>query len=268
MKTANIVSRDEWLAARKALLQEEKALTRRRDELSAQRRELPWVKVDKHYQFDTGQGRKSLAELFRGRSQLVVYHFMFAPEWQEGCPSCSFVSDHFDGTLAHLAARDVAMVAVSRAPLAKIDDFKQRMGWRFDWVSSFGSDFNYDFHVSFTAEEMAEGQVDYNYIKQEFPSAEGPGVSVFCKDTDGQIYHTYSSYGRGVEQLMTTYAILDLVPKGRDEEQLDFSMAWVRYHDRYGHDRHGIQVFADEDKPYWPAVEVLPSCGCGAKDGK
>jgi len=244
-----IVSRDEWLVARKQHLVREKELTRLRDELARQRRELPWVKVEKRYAFDGPGGTQTLADLFGGRSQLVIYHFMFGPEWNEGCPSCSFVSDHADGALAHLAARDVTMVMVSRAPLAKIEAFKKRMGWRFPWVSSYGSDFNADFHVWFTKDEMAEGQVDYNYTRQEFPSEEAPGISVFTKDAHGAVFHTYSTYGRGVEPLVGTYMILDLVPKGRDEDQLGFTMEWVRHHDRYGTDE-----FADPSKPYWPAA--------------
>jgi predicted dithiol-disulfide oxidoreductase (DUF899 family) len=252
-----IVSQEEWIAARKKLLQKEKEATRLQDRIAAERRELPWVKVDKIYLFDTPGGKVSLANLFAGRHQLVVYHFMFGPDWKEGCPSCSFVSDHFNGTLPHLAARDVTLVAVSRAPLAKIEAFKKRMGWRFDWVSSDESGFNHDFHVSFTPEELESGKVDYNYEMQEFPSAEAPGISVFYKDANGDIFHTYSSYGRGVEQVMATYKILDLVPKGRDEDDLEFSMAWVRYHDQYG-----TNEFADKDKPYWP--EESAGCGCGA----
>jgi predicted dithiol-disulfide oxidoreductase (DUF899 family) len=243
----NIVSQEEWIAARKELLKKEKESTRLRDQLSAERRKLPWVEVKQNYVFDAPGGKVTLADLFAGRSQLVIYHFMFGPDWQEGCPSCSFVSDHIDGALPHLAARDVTMVAVSRAPLAKLEAFKKRMGWRFKWVSSYGDDFNADFHVSFTTEEIAQGKVDYNYTMQEFPSAEAPGLSVFYKDADGSVFHTYSTYGRGVEVLMSTYRILDLVPKGRDEDHLDFDMEWVRYHDRYG-----TNEFADADKPYWP----------------
>ena len=261
-----IVSQEEWLAARKALLKKEKESVRLLDQLAAERRALPWVKVEKNYVFDAPSGKATLAELFAGRSQLVIYHFMFGPDWQEGCPSCSFVSDHFDGALAHLAARDVTMVAISRAPLAKIEAFKKRMGWRFQWVSSYGGDFNADSHVSFTEEEIAQGKVNYNYTMQEFPSAEAPGLSVFYKDADGVVFHTYSTYGRGVELLMGTYRILDLVPKGRDEDHLEHSMEWVRYHDRYE-----TNVFADANKPYWP--EIAPtqaptasssSCGCGS----
>ena len=253
-----VVSREEWLKSRKALLAKEKEATRLLDRLAAERRELPWVKIDKIYLFDTPTGKVPLESLFAGRSQLVVYHFMFGPDWQEGCPSCSYVSDHTDGRLPHLAARDVSFVAVSRAPIGKIMGFKERMGWHFNWVSSNGSEFNRDFHVSFTPEEMASGKVDYNYKLQEFPSEEAPGVSVFYKDAKGDIYHTYSTYGRGVEALVGTYRVLDLVPKGRDEDDLDFSMAWVRYHDKYGTDE-----FADADKPYWPEA-ALAGCGCEA----
>ena len=249
-----VVSQEEWIAARKALLDQEKEAVRLKDRLSAARRALPWVKVDKIYLFDGPAGKVSLADLFAGRKQLVIYHFMFGPDWKEGCPSCSFVSDHFGGTLPHLAARDVSLAAVSRAPFAKLAAFKQRMGWNFNWVSSATSDFNFDYHVSFTAEELEKGKVDYNYTLQEFPSAEAPGISVFYKDEDGSIYHTYSSFGRGVEAVMATYSILDMVPKGRDEDDLDFSMAWVRYHDKYGSNE-----FADADKPYWPETEA---CAC------
>jgi predicted dithiol-disulfide oxidoreductase (DUF899 family) len=260
-----IVSREEWTAARKKLLAKEKEATRLRAQLSAERRQLPWVKVGKDYSFDTPDGRKSLADLFGGRSQLVIYHFMFGPDWQEGCPSCSFIADHLDGTLPHLAARDVTLVMVSRAPLAKIEAFKKRMGWRSQWVSSTGTDFNADFHVSFAKDELAQGQVEYNYTLQEFPSTEAPGLSVFHKGVHGEIFHTYSTYGRGVESLMGTYTILDFVPKGRDEDHLSFPMEWVRYHDRYG-----TNEFADADKPYWPetAVAAPTTCGCGASEGR
>ena len=245
-----IVSRGAWLSLRKELLGKEKELTRLRDRLNAERRSLPWERLEKNYVFDAPRGKVTLSELFAGRSQLVIYHFMFGPDWQEGCPSCSFVSDHIDGALEHLAARDVTMTMVSRAALAKIEAFKKRMGWRFPWVSSYGNDFNRDFQVSFTKEEMAQGQVNYNYTLQEFPSEEAPGISVFYQDTGGEVFHTYSTYGRGLEQLVGTYMILDLVPKGRDEDQLGFTMEWVRYHDRYGTD-----VFADASKPYWPETE-------------
>jgi predicted dithiol-disulfide oxidoreductase (DUF899 family) len=257
---AKIVSRKEWMAARLELLKEEKELTRRSDALARWRQDLPWVKVDKNYVFDAPGGKVTLADLFAGRNQLVIYHFMFGPDWQEGCPSCSFVSDHFDGALPHLAARDVTMAVVSRAPLAKIEEFKKRMDWRFKWVSSYGGDFNTDFHVSFSEEELAQGKVDYNYTMQEFPSAEAPGLSIFYKDAAGDVFHTYSTYGRGLEALMSTYRILDLVPKGRDEDHFGFPMEWVRYHDRYG-----TNEFADADKPYWPETASSETCGCESK---
>jgi predicted dithiol-disulfide oxidoreductase (DUF899 family) len=255
----SIVSPEQWIPLRKELLRKEKELTRLRDRLNAERRQLPWVRVKENYVFDAPGGKVSLTDLFAGRSQLVIYHFMFGPDWEEGCPSCSFLSDHINGTLAHLAARDVTMVMVSRAPLVKIGAFKQRMGWQFEWVSSYGNNFNADFHVSFTKDEMAQGKVNYNYAMQQFPSEEGPGISVFYKDAVGDILHTYSAYGRGVEQLVGTYMILDMVPKGRDEDHLGFTMEWVRHHDRYGTDE-----FADATKPYWPetAAPLSTTCSC------
>jgi predicted dithiol-disulfide oxidoreductase (DUF899 family) len=228
-----VVSPDEWLAARRRLLEKEKAFTRLRDELSRERRELPWVKVEKQYVFDAPEGRQTLGDLFAGRSQLVVYHFMFGPDWGDGCKSCSFWADNFDGIVVHLAHRDVTMIAISRAPLARLEAFRQRMGWRFKWVSSFGSDFNRDFHVSFTPEEMAGAGVEYNYAVQKFPSDEAPGISVFYRDGGGGIFHTYSCYARGLDMLNGAYHYLDLVPKGRDEAGLPHSMAWLRHHDRY-----------------------------------
>jgi predicted dithiol-disulfide oxidoreductase (DUF899 family) len=230
----SVVTPAQWLAARTELLAEEKNLTRQMDALTAKRRALPWVKIDKDYRFEGPGGRVSLADLFAGRSQLVIQHFMLAPGWEEGCPSCSYMADHTDGMLPHLGARDVTMMAVSRAPLAEIEAFKKRMGWHFDWVSSYGSDFNYDFHVAFTEEEMAKGKVNYNYKMQPFGSTDAPGISVFHKDADGNVFHTYSVYGRGVELMMGTYRILDLVPKGRDEDGLEHTMSWVQYHDSYG----------------------------------
>jgi predicted dithiol-disulfide oxidoreductase (DUF899 family) len=242
-----VVSQADWLVARKELLRKEKELTRLRDNLSRQRRELPWEKVEKQYVFDGPKGKEALADLFDGRSQLIVYHFMFGPEWQEGCPSCSFNMDHTDGALVHLAQRDVTFLAVSRAPLSKIEAFQKRMGWRFKWVSSNQNDFNRDYHVSFTKDEMATGKVDYNYEMQEFPSEEAPGYSVFYKDSSGNIFHTYSAYARGTEIALGTYNYLDLVPKGRDEDSLPFTMAWVRHHDRYSDG-----YLADAARPYWP----------------
>jgi predicted dithiol-disulfide oxidoreductase (DUF899 family) len=234
MNHSKVVSRDEWLAARKQHLKKEKEFTRLRDKLSAERRELPWVKVEKNYVFDGPKGKETLADLFDGRSQLIVYHFMFGPEWEQGCPSCSFLSDHIDGSVVHLAHRDVTFVVVSRAPMPKIEAFKKRMGWRFKWVSSYGSDFNFDYHVSFTKDEMAKGKVYYNYDMNAFPSDEGPGISVFYKDGTGDIFHTYSSYARGLDMLVGAYNYLDLVSKGRDEAELPWTMAWLRHHDKYG----------------------------------
>lgn len=228
-----IASRDEWLTARRALLEKEKALTRASDALAAERRQLPMVPVDTSYVFDTPDGPRTLSELFDGRSQLVIYHFMFAPGWAEGCPSCSLLVDHVDASLPHLAQRDVTVAVVSRATLPEINRFKRRMGWQFPWVSSYGSDFNHDYHVSFTKEEVAAGRGTYNFAERGFPSEEGPGLSVFYKDGGGRIFHTYSTYARGGEPFIGVYQFLDLVPKGRDEAGLSFSMAWVRHHDRY-----------------------------------
>lgn len=232
-----IVSRDHWLAARRDLLAKEKQLTRQHDEISRQRRELPWVKVEKGYVFDTPEGKKSLPELFDGRSQLIIYHFMFAPGWEEGCHGCSFLADHFDGANLHLAHHDVTLLAVSRAPLAEFQPFKKRMGWDFKWVSSHGSDFNFDFRVSFTNESMARGQNQYNYRERKSKDeAENPGLSVFYKDDSGDIYHTYSTYTRGLDILLGTHNFLDLTPKGRNEQT---TMNWVRHHDKYEHEKAG-----------------------------
>jgi predicted dithiol-disulfide oxidoreductase (DUF899 family) len=228
-----IVSRDEWVAERKALLVQEKELTRLRDQIARERRALPWVRVDKNYFFEAAEGRRTLAQLFEGRRQLLIQHFMLAPGWEQGCPSCSFMADHSDGMDVHLAHRDVTLVAVSRAPLTEIARFRQRMGWRFKWVSSHGSDFNYDFGVSFTTQEVAKGELYYNYGTWPFTGEEWPGISVFYQDDAGQVFHTYSTYGRGVEVMMGTYNMLDLTPKGRDERDVDHKMEWVRHHDRY-----------------------------------
>jgi predicted dithiol-disulfide oxidoreductase (DUF899 family) len=228
-----VVSRDRWVAERKALLAHEKELTRLRDQIARERRALPWVRIEKNYVFDAPEGQRTLAELFEGRRQLVVQHFMFAPGWEQGCPSCSFMADHIDGMNVHLAHRDVTLRVVSRAPLADIERFRQRMGWQFKWVSSHANDFNRDFGVSFTPEEMAKGEVYYNYGMWRFLSEELPGVSVFYKDGAGDVFHTYSTYGRGVEVMMGTYNLLDLTPKGRDEDNLSYTMEWVRHHDRY-----------------------------------
>lgn len=227
-----VVSQSEWLKARKVLLAKEKAFTRARDALSAQRRELPWVKVDKAYVFDGPKGRETLPELFGDKSQLLIYHFMLGPGWVQGCPSCSYLADHFDGAIIHLAQRDVAFVVVSRAPFKEIEAYRKRMGWQFKWVSSNGNDFNHDFHVSFTPQEKASGKVEYNYEMTDFPSEEAPGLSAFIKQ-NGAVFHTYSAYARGLDILVGTYNFLDLAPKGRDEESLPWSMAWVRRHDEY-----------------------------------
>ncbi|MFZ0277252.1 MAG: thioredoxin family protein [Candidatus Sulfotelmatobacter sp.] len=227
-----VVSSKEWITSRKELLRKEKEFTRLRDELSQQRRELPWEKVEKEYVFDGPNGKVTLADLFGGKSQLIIYHFMFGPGWEAGCPSCSYLADHFDGSLVHLANRDVTLAVISRAPMPQIDAFKKRMGWQFRWVSSFANDFNRDYHVSFTKEE-AKGKVSYNYEMTEFPSEEAPGASVFYKNDAGEIFHTYSAYARGLDILVGAYNFLDLAPKGRDEDGLAFSMAWVRHHDRY-----------------------------------
>ena len=228
-----VVSHDEWLGARTAFLAKEKEFTRLRDELSRQRRALPWEAVDKPYVFDGPRGKQTLAELFGPRSQLVVYHFMFAPDWDAGCKSCSFWADNFNGIDVHLAHRDVSFVAISRAPLAKIDAFQRRMGWSFTWLSSSGSDFNYDFGVSFTPEaQRGEGAV-YNYTAREKTISDQVGISVFAKNERGAVFHTYSCYERGVDMLNGAYHYLDLVPKGRDEDQLKFTQSWVRHHDAY-----------------------------------
>jgi len=232
LNPSKVVSRDEWLIARKDLLTREKELTRLRDEVSRHLRELPWVKIDKEYVFDGPDGKETLADLLDGRSQLIVYHFMLGPGWEEGCKSCSYLADHFDGANWHLPHRDVTFVVVSRALLSEIEPFKKRMGWRFKWVSSHGNDFNFDYHVSATGEEKAKGKMYYNYKTQELMSDELPGLSVFYKDENGDVYHTYSTYARGLDILVGAYNFLDLVPKGRDEDP-DSTMNWVCHHDRY-----------------------------------
>jgi predicted dithiol-disulfide oxidoreductase (DUF899 family) len=245
---SKVVPQAEWLAARKDLLKKEKEFTRLRDELSRQRREMPWEKVEKRYAFDGPQGTETLADLFGGKSQLIVYHFMFGSGWKEGCPSCSYLADTFNGASVHLPARDTTFVAISRAPLPEIEGFKKRMGWQFKWVSSSGNDFNFDYHVSFSKGEKAKGKVYYNYQMMEFPSEEAPGASVFYRNEAGEIFHTYSSYGRGLDILIGTYNFLDLTPKGRDEEGLPHSMAWVRHHDRYGEGLVSVSSLSAADK--------------------
>lgn len=228
-----VVSRDRWIAERKKLLAREKELTRRSDQIARERRAMPWERVEKDYVFDGRDGRCTLADLFEGRRQLMVQHFMFAPGWEQGCPSCSFMADHSDGMNVHLRHRDVTPVAVSRAPLAEIERFRRRMGWHFKWVSSHGNDFNYDFRVSFTPKDETSSELVYNFGTQPYQGEEAPGVSVFYKDDAGDVFHTYSTYGRGVEVMMGTYHLLDLTPKGRDERDVEYKMEWVRHHDRY-----------------------------------
>lgn len=231
VKNHRVVSPAEWLEARRELLEKEKALTHHMDDVSAARREMPWVRVDKDYSFEGPEGPIKLSDLFQGRSQLIVYHFMFGPGWAEGCHGCSFVSDHFDGANQHLRNNDVSLVVVSRAPLAELMPFKKRMGWQFDWVSSAGSDFNFDYGVSFIDESVACGLNQYNYrLRTSTAGTEEPGISVFYKDEDGNIYHTWSGYARGLDILLGAHNLLDLTPKGRNEKQ---TMDWVRHHDKY-----------------------------------
>ncbi len=228
-----VVAAEQWLAERKKLLARERELTHLRDQVARERRALPWRRVDKAYVFDTLEGPRRLADLFDGRRQLLVQHFMFGPGWAQGCPSCSFMADHTDGMNVHLAQRDISLVAISRAPLAEIERFRQRMGWQFRWVSSHGSDFNHDFHVSFAPEDMARGEVYYNYALRPFPSEEAPGLSVFCRNDAGEVFHTYSTYERGVEVMMGAYQMMDLTPRGRGERDVPHKMEWLRHHDRY-----------------------------------
>ncbi|MGQ0699168.1 MAG: DUF899 domain-containing protein [Panacagrimonas sp.] len=246
-----VVSSDRWLAARNTLLAREKELTRLSDQIARERRALPWVRVQKNYVFDTLKGPRALAELFEGRRQLLAQHFMFAPGWEQGCKSCSYMADHNDGANLHLAQRDVTLLVVSRAPLADIERFRRRMGWQFKRASSQGSDFNHDFGVSFTPDEQVKGTVYYNYGMRSFPGEEMPGVSVFYKDDAGNVFHTYSRYGRGVEVMMGTYNLLDLTPRGRDEDSGQ-GMEWVRHHDRY------------ESEPHAKAAPAAHSC-CAAQ---
>jgi predicted dithiol-disulfide oxidoreductase (DUF899 family) len=235
IENQEIVTEEKWLAARRELLREEKEFSRARDRLATRRRLLPWVKVESPYAFTSPAGRVALAEMFEGRSQLIVYHFMLAPGWEEGCRGCSFVSDHFDGALPHLQARDVSFTAVSSAPLPAIEQFKARMGWKFNWVSSLGTSFNRDFHVAFTPEEVEAGRADYNFGLNPIGLSEMPGLTVFVRGADGAVYRTYSTYARGLDLLIGTYHLLDLAPKGRDEDP-EAPMKWVRHHDRYAHD--------------------------------
>jgi predicted dithiol-disulfide oxidoreductase (DUF899 family) len=248
-----VVADSQWIEARTRLLAREKELTELQDRIAGERRALPWRRIAKDYVFDTPEGARTLAQLFAGRRQLMVQHFMFGPGWEQGCPSCSYMADHTDGMNIHLAHRDISFVAVSRAPLADILRFRERMGWKFDWVSSHGSDFNFDFGVSFTKEALATGEVAYNYRKGYFPAEEAPGISVFCMDDAGEVFHTYSTFGRGVEVMMGAYRLMDLAPQGRNERDVFYKMEWVRHHDRY-----------EPGQPFEPAPEKVapPTTAC------
>jgi len=251
-----IVSPQQWLQERIALLRDEKAFTRARDELMQRRRALPWVKIDKRYLFDTRDGARTLTELFDGRSQLIVKHFMFGPGWKEGCVGCSFESDHIDAARQHFEHHDVSFIAVSRAPLEEFEPFRQRMGWQFNWVSSFDCDFNYDFNVSFTPEQMTSGHTTYNYREEPLPIDELSGFSVFYRDEHNNVFHTYSTFGRGAEEILGTYMLLDLTPKGRNETGPGFNLTdWVRHHDRYG---ESGRVVSNTGR--WETTETCPAC--------
>jgi predicted dithiol-disulfide oxidoreductase (DUF899 family) len=233
MGSPKIVSHDEWIEARMQHLKQEKELTRLRDQLSAQRRELPWVRVDKEYVFEGPNGKTSLGELFGEKSQLIIQHFMFGPDWDAGCKSCSFWADNFNGIVVHLRQRDIAFVAISQAPFDQIEEYRKRMSWSFDWVSSFGTDFNHDYNVSFTPEEIGAGEIFYNYTSRKTSMTELPGISVFARDAGGTVFHTYSCYERGLDMMNAAYHYIDLVPSGRNEAGLSFPQAWVRRHDEY-----------------------------------
>ena len=246
MAQARIASREEWLKARLELLEKEKAQSRARDELTRARQALPWVPVEKTYRFEGPEGQVSLSELFGDKSQLIVYHFMFDTDWEEGCKACSLLADHYEPAVVHLAHRDTALVTVSKAPWEKLEAFRKRMGWRFLWVSSAGTDFNRDFHVSMTEEEIRDHKAYYNFREGTvFPVTEAPGISVFAKDGEGRVYHTYSAYARGLETFIGAYDLLDLVPKGRDEDDLAYGMEWVRHKDRY-EDTAFVDPYADK----------------------
>ena len=234
MEKHEVVSRENWIAARRQLLAKEKEFTRLRDQLSEQRRALPWERVEKDYVFEGPKGKETLAQVFDGRSQLVVYHFMFAPEAEVPCKSCSFWADNFNGIIAHLNQRDVTFVAISRAPLPKLQAFAKRLGWSFKWLSSGGNDLNYDYNVSFRPGDAGKGGASYNYKPTETTMADLPGISVFSRDAEGQVFHTYSCYARGLDMMNTAYHYLDLVPKGRDETELPHTMSWVKFRDLYG----------------------------------
>ncbi len=234
MKNSEVVSREQWLEARIELLKKEKEFTKLREELTQKRLDLPRVLIEKEYTFKDSEGEHSLKDLFKDQSQLIIYHFMFHPDWEEGCKVCSMFIDHYQALYPHLLARDVQLTTASRAPLEKIESFKKRMGWDVSWYSSSESDFNWDFGVSFTQEQLDTQNMVYNYQKgAKFPVTEAPGISSFYKDADGNIYHTYSSFGRGLENFLGIYNFLDIAPKGRDEAELPYPMAWVRHRDKY-----------------------------------
>ncbi len=261
MKAPSIVSREEWLTARRALLQEEKAHTHANEELARKRRELPWVQITKPYAFEGPEGKVSLAELFDGRTQLFVYHFMFGPDWEEGCPGCSFLCDHVDAARQHFEHNDLSFVAVSRGPVAKLESYRKRMGWKFRWVSSAASDFNYDFNVSFPPERVVDGKMIYNFETVDADMDELPGTSVFHQDEEGQIHHTFSSYGRGGEPLLGAYHFLDLTPKGRNENGPNYNLGdWVHRHDQYPSDGRTVKRPARENK-------TALACGCATAGG-
>jgi predicted dithiol-disulfide oxidoreductase (DUF899 family) len=241
-----VVSREEWTQARMALLEEEKALTHQREVLAGKLRELPWVKVDKAYTFDSPTGKKSLADLFGPHSQLIVYHFMFDPTWSQGCKSCSFIADHYNSILIHLAHRDISFVTISKAPVEKLEQFRKRMGWTFPWVSAAATDFSRDYGVSFTDHELAKGDAVYNFNRKPYPIRELPGLSVFAKDGRGNVYHTYSTFARGLDNFLTAYQYMDVTPKGRDEAESP-GMGWLRHHDRYEDPKPFVQPW--EEKP-------------------
>jgi predicted dithiol-disulfide oxidoreductase (DUF899 family) len=267
IENPKVVSHQDWLEARTEFLAKEKEYTKVRDELSRQRRQLPWEKVEKKYIFDGPTGKESLGDLFGKQSQLIIYHFMLGPGWSEGCKSCSYLADHYDATTIHLAHRDVSFAVVSHAPIAEIEAFKKRMGWRFQWVSSFNNSFNYDYHVSFTPEELASKKVQYNYKEMAFPVEEAPGLSVFAKDANGDVFHTYSAFGRGLDIFIGTYNFLDHVPKGRDEEGLKHSMAWVRHHDKYT-DNDVVDPTQGYIKPEVVQIKPAGSSCCSEKHSR
>jgi predicted dithiol-disulfide oxidoreductase (DUF899 family) len=262
MKTSPVVSREEWLTARRALLEKEKAHSHATDELARERRELPWVKITKDYVFDGPKGKVSLADLFDGRTQLMIYHFMFGPDWKEGCPGCSFLCDHVDGARQHFEHNDLSFAAVSRGPIEKLEGYRKRMGWKFRWVSSEHTDFNYDFNVSFPKDRVKDGKIVYNFETTDAmeDTEELPGISVFYKDEQKQIFHTYSSFGRGGEALLGSYGFLDMTPKGRNENGPNFNLGdWVERHDQYPDDGRTVKTAKRKGEK---KEQEVSECGC------